>query len=490
MRVNRCLLVVLMFGATAQAQSWMPAASLPSPRSFHTATLLSSGKVLVFGGFNNNLPLASTRLYNPATNAWTVAPNLPPGLGRRFHTATLLPSGKVLVAGGEGTGFLPLSSVQVYDPATNAFSTAAPLPTSRADHTATLLLSGKVLVAGGRDATGPDSSAKLYDPATNVWSAAGSLAVSGRIYHTATLLQSGKVLLAGGNDGAVAIERTELYDPATNQWSVGGPMVVPCDFRTATLLPNGKVLAAGGGPFGRSSTELYDPATNAWTLAASLTTERSLHTATLLPSGNVLVVGGSGAGGPFASAEVYDPATNVWSAAASLGTGRSLHTETLLSSGQVLVVGGFNLASAELYAPSLNVWKFTHLADANAPDLGDPDGDGVVTLSEYGIATPPQTPDAAPHPASRFAYPDGERLRLFLQRDPTHNDVTVVAESAGSVAGPWSPLATSTLGTPFTGPGYVSGDDATPGVRTVEIRDTVNIPDAAGRFMRVRVVRP
>ncbi len=155
------------------------------------------------------------------------------------------------------------------------------------------------------------------------------------------------------------------------------------------------------------------------------------------------------------------------------------------SSGLIEQVVGF----AVTYTP-LQQWKLTHLSDASAPDLGDPDGDGVVTLAEYGINTLPQTANAAPHPASRFTYAEGERLRLFLQRDPTHNDVTVIAESADSLAGPWSPLATSTLGAPFTGPGYVSGDDATPGVKTVEIRDTVNITDAAARFMRVRVVRP
>ena len=141
------------------------------------------------------------------------------------------------------------------------------------------------------------------------------------------------------------------------------------------------------------------------------------------------------------------------------------------------------------YTP-LQQWKLTLLGSASAPDLGDPDGDGVVTLAEYGINTLPQTANAAPHPASRFTYAEGERLRLFLQRDPSHNDVTVIVESADSLAGPWAPVATSTLGAPFTGPGYVSGDDATPGVKTVEIRDTVNITDAAGRFMRVRVVRP
>ena len=47
-------------------------------------------------------------------------------------------------------------------------------------------------------------------------------------------------------------------------------------------------------------------------------------------------------------------------------------------------------------------------------------------------------------------------------------------------------VATSTLGAPFAGPGYVSGDSAAPGIKNVEIRDTVNLAGAAKRFMRVR----
>ncbi len=159
--------------------------------------------------------------------------------------------------------------------------------------------------------------------------------------------------------------------------------------------------------------------------------------------------------------------------------------------------GGFTNGSSGLieqvvafsFYITLQQWKLTHLGDANAPDLGDPDGDGVATLAEYGLLQKPEVPDFS-QAVDAAIYAEGRRLRMFLPRDPTHNDVTVVVESADSLAGPWSPLATSTLGAPFAGPGYVSGDAATAGVKTVEIRDTVNITDAAGRFMRVRVVRP
>ena len=41
---------------------------------------------------------------------------------------------------------------------------------------------------------------------------------------------------------------------------------------------------------------------------------------------------------------------------------------------------------------------------------------------------------------------------------------------------------------PFTGPGYVAGDSATPGIKTVEVRDTVNIlPNTTQRWLRVKV---
>ena len=76
---------------------------------------------------------------------------------------------------------------------------------------------------------------------------------------------------------------------------------------------------------------------------------------------------------------------------------------------------------------------------------------------------------------------------MFVPRDPAHNDITVSIEVTGDlVAGPWTAVATSTLGAPFAGPGFVGGDAAAPGIKIVEIRDTVNLAGAAKRFMRVR----
>ena len=147
-----------------------------------------------------------------------------------------------------------------------------------------------------------------------------------------------------------------------------------------------------------------------------------------------------------------------------------------------------NVAAFTTTLTPIAVWKLTNLADPTAPDLGDPDGDGMETLLEYGLGFPPGTA-SAPLAVTSFVYVDGERLRVFVQRDPARNDVNLEVQSANTMAGPWTTVATSSLGTPFTGPGYVGGDSATPGVKTVEVRDTVNVTAVSGRVLRVRVSR-
>src|SRR5205814_608722 len=81
---------------------------------------------------------------------------------RSYHTATRLNDGKVLIAGGYNQLGDPLASGEIYDPVTGVFSaTANNMPNKAAGHTATLLPSGKVLVVGGGN-----SASQLFDPAT------------------------------------------------------------------------------------------------------------------------------------------------------------------------------------------------------------------------------------------------------------------------------------------------------------------------------------
>ena len=297
--------------------SWSSTGSLNTGRTGPTATLLPSGKVLVAGGFGGvDFPphdLNNAELYDPVSGSWTpVAGSL--NYRRVSHTATLLSNGKVLVTGGYDQFAVPnprLSSAELYDPASESWTQTGSLHDPRESATATLLPNGKVLVAGGYGGSiGYPSRTELYDPASGNWTVTGSLHTA-RTSHTATLLPNGKVLVAAGESNTGTLSSAELYDPASGSWTVTGSLNTGRYGHTATLLPNGQVLVAGGTPNTggcASCAELYDPVAGGWTVSSSLNNPRFFHSATLLANGKVLVAGGLGNGvTELSSAELYDP---------------------------------------------------------------------------------------------------------------------------------------------------------------------------------------
>jgi len=319
---------------------------LNASRSNHTATLLNNGMVLIVGGVGAAVPpaqygpaLASAELYNPATGTFTPTGNL--NTARSWHTATLLNNGMVLIAGGLSRSGPVLSSAELYNPATGTFSytTGGPtlgLNTARVADTATLLNDGEVLIAGGcsvfsNNGCSSLATAELYDPATGTFAYTTGGPTSGlntaRYYHTATLLNNGMVLMAGGlNSSVLPTNTAELYNPATGTfaYTTGGPtsgLNTPRYAHTATLLNNGTVLVAAGCSFAANnsplsvecnsvvgSAEVYDPNSGLFTTNSSLNLNaaRYFDTATLLNNGMVLVVGGIDVNSnPLASAELY-----------------------------------------------------------------------------------------------------------------------------------------------------------------------------------------
>ncbi|HEV3462291.1 MAG TPA: kelch repeat-containing protein [Candidatus Dormibacteraeota bacterium] len=353
--------------ASSASGLWSNATRLSAGREEHTATLLRNGTVLVTGGTDGRgKALASAEVYNPATNRWTPAGSM--ASARLDHTATLLPSGKVLVAGGLGASFpsSSLATAELYDPTTNAWSTAAPMIGARARHTATLLPDGRVLVVGGLSVAlregglwpSQPTGAEIYDPKANRWTATAPMALY-RLDQTATLLSDGRVLVAGGQDGLISFDSVEIYDTRQDRWQAAAPMVTGRSGHAAALLANGDVLVAGGtystvvpsnasAPL--SSAEIYDPALNSWSTVARMAEVRVEHTATSLSGGMVLVIGATGQ----SRAEIYDPVHNIWSQFGET-MNRYNHTATRLSNGEVLVVGGYgieSLGSVLLYDPN------------------------------------------------------------------------------------------------------------------------------------------
>ena len=55
----------------ACASGWSTAPAMVTPLREHTTTVLNNGKVLVTGGYNGSAYVATSELYDPASNSWT-----------------------------------------------------------------------------------------------------------------------------------------------------------------------------------------------------------------------------------------------------------------------------------------------------------------------------------------------------------------------------------------------------------------------------------
>jgi N-acetylneuraminic acid mutarotase len=368
------------YSSTPSAMVFDPASGAQTPlgsaahAGYNAASsVLTDGRVLVTGGIGSpglgglmagDTGVTSADLFDATTNTWTAA--APMSVDREGHVQTTLANGFVLVTGGsngyDGGSAAVLASTEVYNPATNAWTTAGSMSTARYQHTATLVGSGNVLVVGGSNQPDQPSgcscttyvaSVDLYNPTSNAWTPTGALNTA-RESHTATLLSNGTVLVTGGYGGATstlqnlgsALASAEIYDPAAATWSVVAPMNSPRMNHTATLLSNGKVLVTGGtnGTATVASAEIYDPVANTWTTVAPMSTARQLQKAQLLQNNDVLVVGGlnDSANAYFGvgSAEVYDPVAGTWSPAGSMVTVRQGFILSPLPDGRVMLDAG------------------------------------------------------------------------------------------------------------------------------------------------------
>ena len=347
------LLAALAAGASLGGQApgaFEATPDLVSARSFHRATPLDGGRVLLTGGFaadflNND----SSEIYRPDDNAFVVTNPL--SIPRQGHSATRLQDGSVLIAGGSSQPFEPVASAERFDQFQGIYNPTGALLGARMIHTATLLLDSRVLIVGGR-AGGAGSelaSAELYDPAGRSFSATGSMAAA-RAGHTATLMPDGRVLVVGGAGPTGAPLGAEFYDPATGGFSAATPMIFPRSGHTSTALADGRVLITGGqGENGAplAAAEIFDPATNAFHVTAAMPRVRRGHSATLLLDGTVLIVGGLATPLlPAFAAELYDPLSGSFLPSGEVVVVRSFHTATRLPDGRVFIAGGTGVLAA------------------------------------------------------------------------------------------------------------------------------------------------
>lgn len=351
----RTLFLVVLSGlcftiCSPLSAQWSYTGDLQIARSYHTATLLNNGKVLIAGGNRRE-----AELYNPNTGSFSLT-----GSTNKYFfqgsSATLLPDGRVLLVGGISSQ----KYAEIYNPATGLFAATDSLETDHSFHTATLLADGRVLIAAGQHHPGPQTHAvaEIYNPATGAFSTTGSLLID-RSGHAAALLRDGRVLIAGGlrttaPGMGVNLKSCEIYDPATGLFTAAGEMSVARSNFSLTPLPDGRILAAGA--FSVNTCEIFSPQTGLWTAAgATMNSRRRDMQSVTLRNGKILFIGGL-IPAITHSVEMYDPVSETFIFADSLNAPRYAHSATLLQDGRILVAGGYtgsgDVKTAEIIAPT------------------------------------------------------------------------------------------------------------------------------------------
>jgi Kelch motif len=221
--------------------AWTLTGLMAAGRYGQTATLLPDCRVLIVG----DNPTAEA--YNYVTGAFSPAGS-EGSFQRSYQTATLLASGKVLIAGGVDVNNNPLDTASVYDPASGTFTpTANHMSTPHSQGFAARLSDGRVIVGGGfsvepmkpNPGTVTDN-VDIYDPSSNSWSSAASMSPNSfAVSVEAATLNNGNVIVIGAGPTATS---SEIYTPS----SLGPPVSPPAE--------NCSGLSSGGGSGGGGGT--------------------------------------------------------------------------------------------------------------------------------------------------------------------------------------------------------------------------------------------
>lgn len=393
--------------------------ALNAARAAHAQVTLNKpgqafhGGILVIGGMGStyNRALASCERYSPVeglAGPWANMASM--ATARAFHTATVLSDGRVLVAGGRAMVVghnVDSDAVGVwrFDSAIGTVPDAGPNSLTLTDTNVPTLVAGESGNARQYGATSYSGRAGSDAPVTTAlqgaytvegWYNDAGQTVNGTIFcygaalggtsNTNTLLGFG--IVAGkytiwfhtGNNVLTTLTGPSVVSGHTwNHWAVTSDGVT-----TYKLYVNGvlqqtfSTAVATGGVSGTLNFGRDPSGVHAFFNGGAVDESRICNTAH--DASHVLYDFVSSTGEFYSdpgrtglllnSCEVYDPVANTWTATGPMTLARWRHAATLLPDGSVLVVGGLGydptvpnwtnppaLVDAEIWSPATNRWR-------------------------------------------------------------------------------------------------------------------------------------
>jgi hypothetical protein len=260
---------------------------MPTARTL-LATAVVDGKIYAIGGGQslNSPPLSTVEVYDPATDTWdTTKTDMPTN---RWWLYACEVNGIIYAIGGASdTQWTLLSTVEAYDPTTDTWTTKAPMPTPRSG--LANVVNGKIYVIGDL------SAVEEYDPETDTWTTKKPMP-TGR-WGLATAVVDGIIYAMGGQStGGNWLSTVEAYNPETDEWTTKAPMLGTGRTHFSAAAVNGIIYAVGGGTYPdveslSLAVEAYDPVKDMWAKKADMLTPRSDLSISAV-NGKIYAIGG------------------------------------------------------------------------------------------------------------------------------------------------------------------------------------------------------
>jgi N-acetylneuraminic acid mutarotase len=238
------------------ADTWTRLGNMPVGTT-HTGTAVDGTFIYLAGGYPPNSThtyqiFSTTNVwqYNTTSDTWAAMPALPQGRGAGQlanvnHVLYYISGADANRVDRHEVWSLDLNNLAA------GWVSEAPIPTAR-NHLGVASLNGKLYAIGGaanQDAAETAlSTNEVYDPSTNTWSEAAPMPTTRALMMAGCDTYDGYIIVAGGETAYnVPTNQVTAYDPTTNAWTQLTPLPIP---RTSGILKdlNGELIYTTGHP--------------------------------------------------------------------------------------------------------------------------------------------------------------------------------------------------------------------------------------------------
>jgi len=306
-------------------------------------------KIYVAGGATPSGILNVTEVYDPVTDTWSTAAPMP--VGRTTGASAVVNDILYTIGGGVTGGGNSVNTVQAYDPATDTWTTKAPVPTP-INSTYAVVQNGLIYVVSGFNNNARLTTLLVYDPSANTWKNLAPMKVGKS--QPAVALFGNTIIAAGGlsTNNTNGTVDNEAYNIASNSWTTLAPSPI-ARFGGCFEAAGGTLFIAGG----RTSTsapildtmDSYDVTANSWTTGLPPMPTGVSNPGAVSIGGRLYCIGGTTvgqlSGAVVGDVQIFQPDLPSAISPGGVITASIFGSSTSIAPGSWMEIHGINLAS-------------------------------------------------------------------------------------------------------------------------------------------------